>query len=138
MVMIATLGDYETFNRETVPEELREHVLTALQNAEDDIERSVGRIFYHDAPDGIAGRDWRRLAAYRAKEYIATTEAVFKQRAMTPFQSETLGKWSYTLRSPDSDITANPRFAEIIRHYGGMRFVGVSYRSAGPSRSEYE
>lgn len=138
MATIATLDDYELYNRETVPEELRDHVLTALQSAEDDIERAVGRVFYHDGPDGIAGRDWRRLAAYRAKEYIATTEAVFKDRLMTPFQSETLGKWSYTLRSPDSDITANPRFAEILRHYGGMRFVGVSYRSAAASRSEYE
>ncbi len=138
MVLITTVQDYAKYNNEEVAPELTEQVETALQNAEDDIERVVGRVFYHDGPDGIPGRDWLRLASYRAKEYMVTTTAVFKDRLLTPFGSETLGKWSYTLRSPEQDITANPRFAEILRHYGGMRFLGVSYRTAGASRGEYE
>lgn len=135
--MFVTLADYERENRTTVPPELREHVLAAIQAAEDDLLREVGYNFYGDEPEGVPGRDWRRLASWRATEYVAFADEAYRESALSPFQSEAQGRYSYTLRTPSGPLAANPRFASVLRYYRGLATATVHYRPGVRARDEY-
>lgn len=137
MATVTTLADYEAVNRTLVPTELREHVEAALVSAEDDLLREVGYTFWEDGPDSTAGRDWKRCAAWRAAEYIESTDPEYRAAVAGPFQSETIGRYSYTLRQPTSNMLDNPRYRRILDYYVGVRSTGVAYYGAGPARDEY-
>jgi hypothetical protein len=117
--MITTVGDYERINRTTVPAELTEHVEDSLQGAEDELERAVGRIFHSDDPAGRAGRDWIRAASWRAKRYMDLNDPDFQAAMANPLRSETIGRYSYTVKSPSDVITADPRIDQIVTFYRG-------------------
>jgi hypothetical protein len=129
------LSHYEVYNRVTVPPELREHVETALQNAEDDFIRELGASFF-DAETEVAGRDWLRIVSYRAAEYVRITDPTFRDAMDGPFQSETQGRWSYTLKTPSRDVADNPIYKPILDHYRGFSSP-VRYRGRSSITDEY-
>lgn len=135
--MFVTLADYESVNRTVVPTELVEHVTAALQSAEDDLLREVGYTFYEDGPDGIAGRDWRRLAAWRASEYIDQTDPEYRAALAGAYSSETIGRYSYTLRDPATAMRDQPRYRKVLDFYAGLRTADIQYRSGVAARDEY-
>lgn len=128
------LEHYEQYNRVTVPAELREHVTVALQNAEDDFIRELGASFF-DAETEPAGRDWLRIVSYRAAEYVRITDPVYREALDGPYQSETQGRWSYTLKTPSKDVADNPLYKSILDHYRGFSSP-VKYR--GVSQTPYD
>lgn len=134
MAPITTVEDYQRENRVVVPEELTDHVLNALQSAEDDLERAVGSIFYNQDPEGRAGRDWLRLASYRALEYITATDEAFRSALTSPFQSETIGRYSYTLKAPAAGVMANPAYKAILDFYKGLATAEIQYNRGGRFR----
>lgn len=129
MATITTVDDYNRINRTTVPPELTEHVEEALQAAEDELERAVGRIFHGDDPTGLPGRDWIRATAWRAKRYMDLNDPDFQAALANPYRSETLGRYSYTVKAPADVITEDPRIATIVTYYRGNS-VGIVYGAA--------
>ena len=121
-----SVADYEKYNRTFVPEELREHIQTALDNAEDDLVRELGASFF-DSAETQAGRDWLRLASWRAAEYIRVTSVEFQEAMSSPFQSETIGRYSYVLRSPQQGVGDNPRYKAILDFYRGIATAPIQY-----------
>lgn len=135
--MFVTLADYERENQVTVPNALREHALSALQSAEDDLLREVGTPFYGDDPTGLPGRDWVRLASWRAAEYLTINGPAFRDAMLSPFQAETQGRYSYTLRTPGAAMLANPRYRPVLDYYRGLVTASVAHRGATAARDEY-
>lgn len=128
---------YELYNRTIVDPTLREHVEWAIQAAEDEIERVVGECFYDRDPNGIPGRDWLRLVSWRAADYIRVTDNAFRQIVNGPFQQESIGRYSYTVRTPDNDVTADPRYSAVLAHYTGLSSAAVQYIGVTSTRDEY-
>lgn len=130
-----TIRHYEIYNRTKVPTELMEHVNTALQNAEDDFVRELGASFF-DSEETIQGRDWLKIVSWRAFEYIRITSAEFQAAVGGPFQSETIGRYSYTLRTPADTVAENPRYRAVIDYYRGMT-APIKYRGVRTAVDEY-
>lgn len=135
--MFVTIADYERINNVTVPVELAEQVTVALQSAEDDLLREVGYPFYEDGPTGIAGRDWQTLASWRAQEYVDQTDPAYRAAVSGAYQSETMGRYSYTLRQPDSTMREDLRYQRVISYYIGLRTAEIQYHGANTVRDEY-
>lgn len=137
MAAHTTREDYEAVNRETIPLELAEHVDFALQAAEDEVTIEVGSAFWTLEEGGMPDRQWKELVAWRAKEWLAQTDAAFQAAVLGPFQSQTIGRYSYTVRAPSGTLRDNPRYRAIIDYYRGLASSPIAYHTAR-TRDEYQ
>lgn len=132
-----TIADYEMVNRTEVPVELVEQVNFALQSAEDELLVQVGYTFWTLEEGGMPDRQWKEVVSWRAGEWMSATDAAFKAAVLGPFQSQTIGRYSYTLKAPGGALRDNTRYRAVIDYYRGLATSPVQY-FAGSDRDEYE